>query len=106
MIVQHFFPHGNHIADVDLMPGIFLRNLHFQHHIGLFQPTEQGRNRFAYLKIHGSVFDLEDHIVIKLSVQRHEVVIGGLGPVGLVITPVLLAVVNKTAPNQDSFVVL
>ena len=96
--IQHFFPHGNQITHINLLSCVLLGDLNFQHLVCMLQTPEKRMDRFSHLEINGSVFNLENDIIIEFSVQRHEVVVSGTCPVCPAVTPVLLAVVHKTSP--------
>ena len=98
--IQHFFPHGYQITHIDLLSGIFLSRLDFQDLICSGKTPEQRMYRFSYLEIYGAVFDLQDHILCKLSVQRCKIIISRTGAICLLISPVLLAVVDKAPPDD------
>src|SRR5271166_6075643 len=55
--VKHLLPHGEEIAEMALLPGVFLRDLQFDRFASAFESTEQRRNRFAHLEIDWAVFD-------------------------------------------------
>ena len=59
-------------------------------------------HRLSYLKIHGPVFDLKNNIIPELAIQTDKIVITGSCPVCLSVSPVLLAVVNKASPNDQT----
>ncbi|MNC46888.1 hypothetical protein D3C75_959210 [compost metagenome] len=83
-----------------LLPGIFLGNLHLQHLVGGLKSPEQRGNRLPYLEIHGTVLDLQNHIVMKSAVQGLEVIVAGPRPVCFAVPPILLAVVYEAAPDD------
>jgi len=61
-----------------LLPGVFLCDLQFHCHICALQPAKERRNRFADLKVNWPMLDLNDHVVVKLAVERLENIVGGL----------------------------
>ncbi len=61
-------------------------------------------DRFPHLEVHRTVLDLQYHVVVKMAVEGHEIVVGGIGPVGGPVAPVLPAVVNETAPDDQAAV--
>src|SRR5689334_17153752 len=87
-----------------LLAGIFLGNLKLDRLIGFMQAAEQRRCRFANLKIDGAVFNLDDHIIFKPSIQRMKYVKSGAGAIILPIGPVQVMVVDKRAIENDSAV--
>ena len=70
--IKTFLPHRVEIYEMVRMTEIFLSNLHFSHHCSVFQLSEERAERFARLEVDRSVLDLDDHIVIELSVERYE----------------------------------
>ena len=64
VILQNLLEHRHQIADIDLMTGVFLCNLHLQHLVGLPKASHQRVNRLTNLKIHRAVLDLKDHVVV------------------------------------------
>ena len=83
---------------------VLLRDLQFDRLIGFLQRAEQGRGRFAHLKIDGAVFDLHDHVVVELAVERLEVVVGGAAAVVLRIGPIGVMVVDEAAIEEQAAV--
>ena len=88
------------------MSRIFLCDLNLQHLVGLPQAAEKRRNRLPDLEIHRAVLDLKDDIIMVIAVHRHKVVVSGSCPVGLSVSPVLLAVIYKASPYNDAAVFL
>ena len=85
-----------------LLPGVFLRDLQFQDLVRVPQCADQRRHGFTYLKINRTVLDLHDRVVVKTTVQRGEVVVGGPGAIGFQIVPVQMVVIDKSPINQDA----
>ena len=69
---------------------------------GLFKCSEQRRYWLTHLKVDGTILDLHQHVVVKLSVQRLEVVVRCTGPVIFRIAPVHVVVVDKSAIQKQS----
>src|SRR4029077_20227686 len=70
--VEDLFPHCRKKDQVPLLPGVLLRDLQLDAFVSLLQPAKKRRHRFACLKIDGTVLDLDDDVVVKLSVKRME----------------------------------
>ncbi len=104
MILQHLLEHRHQVAHINLMSGIFLRDLHLQHLVGPAKTAHQRMNRLTDLEIHRPVFNLKDDIVMIISVHRLEVIIAGTGAIRLVVSPVLRAVIDKAAPDDNAAV--
>ena len=102
--VQNLLEFRHKIAYVPLLTGVFLSYLEFQHDICVLEPTKQWVNRLPDLEIYRTVLDLQYDVIIKLAVKTDKVYIALGGAVGHIIPPVLLAVVNKASPNDDSAV--
>ena len=83
-----------------MLAGILLGDLKLQHLVRPFHGAEEGGNRLANLKIHGTVLDLKDDIVDKPAVQGLEMIVGRPGPVGGTVAPIL-EIVDKTPPNNQ-----
>ena len=60
---------------------IFLSDLELDHHRSLCHSAEKRAERLARLEVHRTVLDLYQHIVAKLSVKRHELVVCLVSPV-------------------------
>jgi hypothetical protein len=61
--IKHFFPHWDKIAQMFLLPGVFLRDLELQNLVGPLKPAQQRRHRFTNLEVHRAVFDLKNYII-------------------------------------------
>ena len=94
-IVQHFLPHGCKEGQMAREAEIFLRDLRFEHQLRIRHRAEHRMKRLARLEVDRAVLHLDDHIVGKLPVQRHEFAIRLLGPVGFVFSGV-----NEGAPDH------
>ena len=88
------------------MSRILLRHLNLQHLIGFFQSPKQRRNCLPDLEVHRAVFNLQNHILVIVSIHLNEIVISGTRPVRLIIPPVLRAVINKAPPDDDGAIFL
>src|SRR5579885_272835 len=93
--IERRLPHRYEEAELLLLSGVFLRDLEFDGLVGLLQPAEQRRSRFAHLEIDRSVLDLHNNIAVKLAVERMKDVIGRHCTVILRITPIEMIVVNE-----------
>ena len=90
-----------HRSEVDQMVGgteIFLCNLEFHHHLRLLHRGEQRTVWLAWLEVHGTVLDLNDHIISKLPVERHELQAGLVGTVGT------LGGIDEGTPHHNALV--
>ena len=87
-----------------MLAGIFLRDLQLNRLARMPQGCKQRRYRLAHLKINRPMLDLNDHILLKLTVKIAEVVVTRACPVRLRVFPVKMIVVNKTAIEHDSAV--
>ena len=101
---ENLFKHGNQVAHMPLLSCVFLCDLYLQHLIGSLESTKQRMYRFPDLEIHRPVLDLQYHIVTKSAVKLYKIVIARSRPIGYVISPVLFAVIYKTAPDDKSSV--
>ena len=79
-------------------------HLQFEHVIRFLESSKQRMDRFPHQEVHRTVLDLQYHVVVKMAVEGHEIVVGGIGPVGGPVAPVLPAVVNETAPDDQAAV--
>ena len=86
------------------MSCVFLSNLNLQHLIGLGKTADKRRDRLSDLEIHWAVLDLQDYIVMILSIKLLEIVVAGSCSVCLGIAPVLCTIVDKASPDDDSAV--
>src|SRR5260370_8348066 len=100
--IQDLFPHRREKTKVARLPCIFLCNLKLNDLMRAPQATKQGRCGLAYLEVNRPILDLNDDVVGKLSIERMEIVIGGLGAVILSFPPVKMVVVNKRAIEHDA----
>src|SRR5215472_578664 len=100
--IQDFFPHRREKTKMALLPCVLLCDLQLDRLIRAAQAAKQGRCRLAYLEVDGPILDLNDDVVVKLSIERMEIVIGGLGAVIFLLPPVKMVVVNKGAIENDA----
>ena len=98
--IQNFFPHGRKKTQVPLLPCVFLGDLQLDAFIRLLQTSEKRRDRLTSLEVYGAVLDLDDHIVVKFSVERMEDVVGSPGAVIFWIAPVQMVVVDECPINR------
>src|SRR5580693_5095612 len=87
-----------------LLAGVLLGDLQLDGFVGFLEPGEQRRRRFACLEVDRSVFDLNDDVVVELSVERMKMVVSGVRPIILWPTPVEMMVVDKCAIEDDAVV--
>src|SRR5947208_7611329 len=78
-----------------LLARVFLRDLQLDCFAGLLHCAKQWGRWLPHLKINGSILDLQNDVVLELSIQRMKVVVCGFRTVRLGITPVEMMVVNK-----------
>ena len=60
--------------------------------------SEQRTVRLARLEVHGAVLDLDNHVVGKLSVERHELLVGLIGTVAA------LRIIHEGTPHHHAIV--
>src|SRR5690554_7558092 len=82
--IKHFFPHGGEIGQVGGVSKVCLSNLKFNHNGRLLHTAEEGTEGLAGHKIDGAVFDLDHHVVLKLTIKGHKLHIGLLGAIVVV----------------------
>src|SRR2546429_184921 len=87
-----------------LLSGVFLSDLQLHCHIGALQPGKEGRNRFADLKVNGSMFDLNDDVVVELAIEGMENIVRSFRAVILRILPVEVMVVYKRPIENEATV--
>src|SRR3984893_13039982 len=102
--IEHLFPHRIQKTKMTLLAGIFLGDLQFDGFVCFLECAEQRRYWFARLEIDGTVFDLDDYVVIELAVERMEVVGGRFGAIILGVPPIEMMVVDKGAIENDAAV--
>ena len=102
--VKHPFPHLGQEDHMSLSASILLGDLHFEGNISFAKCTEQWTNSFPDLKVDRTVFNLNDHIVVELSVKWLEVVVRGLCPVDGQVLIVERIAVNKSSVKEHSIV--
>src|SRR5262249_52639493 len=95
--IQDLFPHGREKTKMALLACVLLCDLQLDRLIRAAQAAKQWRCRLAYLEVDGPILDLNDDVVVKLSIERMEIVIRCLGAVILRLLPVKMVVVNKCA---------
>lgn len=59
------------------MTRILLRHLNLQHLIGFFQSPKQRRNCLPDLEVHRTVFNLQNHILVIVTIHLDEIVVSG-----------------------------
>src|SRR5215472_2771905 len=77
--IQNLFPHRSCEKQMPLLACVLLGDLQFNGFTGVAQAGEQRLNRLAYLEVDGAILDLNNHVVVKLAVERMEIIVGGLG---------------------------
>src|SRR3954447_15758344 len=87
-----------------LLSGVFLGNLQFDPLIRLLQAAEKWRDRFASLEINGAILDLDDNVVVKLSVKGMKDVVRCASAITLRVTPIQMMVVNESPIEKQSAV--
>ena len=100
--IQNLLPHGRKKTQMPLLPGVFLRDLQFDALVRFLQPAKKRRDRFAGLEIDRSILDLDDDVVIKLSVERMKDVVSCARPIIFRIAPIQMMVVNKRPIEEQS----
>ncbi|MPM92710.1 hypothetical protein SDC9_139845 [bioreactor metagenome] len=93
---QTFLPHGGQINQMIREAQIFLGNLKLGHNRCLFHGAEQRTKRFARLKINRSVFHLNNHVIMKLPVEWHKLLICLLG------TILISGIIHKSPPHNNT----
>src|SRR5580692_6096913 len=91
--IEDFFPHRDKKAEMALLAGIFLGYLEFDGLIGFFEAAEERRDWFAGLEINRSMFDLDDYVACKFSVEGMKDVVGGSSAVIFGVAPIEMMVV-------------
>ena len=87
-----------------LLPGVFLRDLQFNALVRFLQPAKKWRDRFAGLEINGPIFDLDDDVVVELSVERMKNVVRCASAIIFRIAPIQVMVVNERPIEKNSAV--
>src|SRR5689334_12653626 len=99
--VQNFSPHGGKKNQVPLLSGVFLSDLQFDSLISLCQSAKERGHRFASLEIDGTILDLDDDVVVELSIQRVKNIVGCPSAVILGIAPIKMMVVNERTIKKN-----
>ena len=95
--VERFLEQGAEIGEMRRLAQIFLGDLELHHQRCFRHGAEEGMEGFARLEVDRAIFDLHQHIVGELSVERLEVGIGLFGAiVGIVMG------VDEGAPHDDA----
>ncbi len=95
---QHLFPERAQIGEMGREAEILLGDLEFHHQRRFRHRAEQRMEGLARLEIQRAVLDLHQHIVCKLTIQRHEFGIGLLHAVfGF------FGRIDEGAPHHDAF---
>src|SRR6476646_801235 len=83
---------------------ILLSDLQFDALARMVESSEQRRRRLTDLKINGTVFDLDDDVVIEITVKSVEIVVCGASTIVFWISPIHVVVVNKPAIENHATV--
>ncbi len=90
---------------------IFLGDLQFQRDRSASHGAEQRMRRLAGLKIDGAVFDLQQHVAMEPTVERHELIESLHGAILAAVVRLIVDVspamrirIDEGAPNDDSAV--
>ena len=75
-----------------LLAQVLLRNLQLDSRVTLGNVSKQRVRWFADLEIDGSVFDLDDNIVVELTVERFEKLHTRVGAIGFPVRLIQLVV--------------
>ena len=95
---EELLPHRREIHQMVRGAKILLRDLELDHHRGLLQGSEQRAVGLTGLEVDGTIFDLDNHIVGKLTIEGHELLTGLVGTIAA------LGVIHEGTPHHDSFV--
>src|SRR5580658_502822 len=85
-----------------LLAGIFLDDLQLDGLICFPEAAEKRRRGFAYLKIDGTIFDLNDDVVVELAVERMKNIVRGAGAIVFQVGPIEMIVVNEGAIEKHA----
>ena len=97
--LQRLFEQRREIHEMRGEAEIFLRDLHFEHQRRFRHGAEQRMERLARLEVDRSVLHLQQHVVAKLPIERHEL---GVRLLRAVIG--LLVRVHERAPHHHATV--
>jgi hypothetical protein len=100
--IERFLPHRHEKTKMPLLARVLLRDLEFDRFVGLLEPTQERRYRFANLKIDWAVLDLDDDVVVELAVERVKDIVSGSSAVVLRIAPIKVVVVDERAIEEDA----
>src|SRR5207248_6839185 len=85
-----------------LLACIFLRYLKLNRLVRVLERAKQRRNRLSDLEIDGSIFDLDQNVIVELSVELRKIVVSGFRAVVLQIAPIHFVVVHEAAIDQNA----
>ncbi len=86
--IENRFPERRKKTQMPLLARVFLRDLQLDSFICFFEAAEERRRRPAHLEIDRSIFDLDDHVVVELSVERMKDVVRGARAIIFQIAPI------------------
>ena len=95
---EEFLPHR---CEIDQMVGgaeILLGDLELHHHRSLLHRSKQRAIGLTWLEVDGTVLNLDDDVVGKLTVERHKL------QTGLICTVWTLRCIDKGAPHHNTLV--
>ena len=95
---EELAPHRRQIDQVIGRAQILLCDLELHHHRRVAQSREERAVRLPRLEIDRSVFNLNDDIVGKLTIERHKLIVRLIGAVGA------FWVVDESPPHHDALV--
>ena len=97
VLIECFLEEWRQVGQLVRRSEILLGDLQLQHQTRLRHRPEQRAKGLTRHEIEWAVLDLHQHVVGKLSVQGHELVVGLLHPIGIV-----LKIVDKRPPHHDA----
>src|SRR5580692_8449809 len=100
--IENFFPHGYKKTQMPLLARVFLRDLQLDGRICFLEAAEERRHRLPHLEVNRSMFDLDDHVVVELAVERMEVVVRRACTIVFRISPIEMVVVDKRTIEDDA----
>ena len=102
--IQSLLPHRDQETQVAFLACVFLHDLQFDGFVGFLESGEKGGNRLAHLEIDGAIFNLDDHVVVELAVERMKNIVGGAGAIVFQVGPIKVMVVNKRTVEEHAAV--
>lgn len=89
---------------MSLSTGVLLRDFHFKCDICATKRSKQRTYAFSDLEVDRTVFNLNDHIVVKVAVKRLEIIISGFSSIDGQVLVIEGIAVNETSVEQNSIV--